>query len=543
MPSKKTVFTILLMFIIPALTSGQTIRVGALEYNKTRRPGSESIIDFLITAINHVCEVQRQAGTPLDLLVTSELPTNVGNEDGIMMQEIPGMRSNRLGECAKANNIWLAAGLFERVMEDGEVKRYNTLVFFNRDGEMVSKYLKTNVPPEESGRLQIVTGTIPMVVNTEFGKIGALICWECEKTTNVDSLADNGAWLIVHPTWGYYEDEAIAWSKKRGLYWLMACWDGPSEVFAPDGSILSKVETITTDPNQTLLAVATIPLAEGIEPTVYYHISGRVTSKDLAAAGATIHLSGRNSILTTYADENGDYQFKVPAGDYNIKPGSTFFEFTKSDTTISVVEGDVGGIDFTGNKDISRQFTFSGKVTIDDVGVSDVVIGVFGDRVQSVITDTGGTYEIGGIYKDTRIIVTPCKEDYTFQPEYFNVNKVLSDNTDIIFTSTMTTEVRLNKHQTNPSEFRLGQNYPNPFNPRTTINFDLLEAANQIQLDIYNIRGQTIQNYTWQNKPPGSYSVTWDGKDKEDMEVGAGVYFCQLKSGNFRSTRKMILLP
>jgi hypothetical protein len=541
--SKKIVFTTLLMFIIPALTLGQTIRVGALEYNKTRRPGSESIMDFLITAINHVCEVQRQAGTPLDLLVTSELPTNVGNEDGIMMQEIPGMRSTRLGECAKANNIWLAAGLYERVMEDGAVKRYNALVFFNRDGEMVSKYLKTNVPPEESGHLQIVTGTIPMVVNTEFGKIGALTCWECEKTTNVDSLADKGAWLIVHPTWGYFEDEAIAWCIKRSLYWLMACWDGPSEVFAPDGSILSKVETITTDPNQTFLAVATIPLPEGIESTVYYHISGRVTSKDSAAAGATIHLSGRNCIMTTYTDDSGDYQFKVPAGDYSIRPGSTCFEFTEDNITVSVTNEDVNGIDFAGAKDISQQFTFSGKVTIDDVGVSDVVIGVFGDRVQSVITAADGTYEIGGIYKDTRIIVTPCKEDYIFQPEFFSINQVLSDNTDIIFTSTITTEVRLNRHKTNPPEFRLGQNYPNPFNLSTTINFDLQEFSHQVHLVIFNILGQEIQNFIWKNKSPGSYSLVWDSKSVQGKNVSAGVYFCLLKTDSFQSVNKMVLLP
>lgn len=542
MLSKKIVFTVLLMLTIPALTFGQTIRVGALEYSKTRRPGSESIIDFLITAINHVCEVQRQAGTPLDLLVSSELPTNVGNEDGIMAQEIPGIRSQRIGECAKANNIWLAIGLFERVMEDGEVKRYNTTVFYNRKGEIVSKYLKTNIPPEESGRLQIVTGTIPMVVNTELGKIGALTCWEVQKTANVDSMADNGAWLIVHPTWGYYENEAIAWSKKRGLYWLMACWDGPSEAFAPDGSILSKVETKTTDPNQTLVAAATIPLPAGIEPAIYYHISGTVISKDSAAAGATMHLSGRNSILTTYTDENGNYQFKVPAGDYNIKPGSTFFEFTKSDTTISVVDGDVDGIDFTGNKDISRQFIFSGKVTCDGVGMSDVVMSVFGDRVQSVKTTADGAYEISGIYKGSRIIVTPYKKGYTFQPEFINIGNIRTDFTSRIFRQT-STKVKLNKRNINKPDFRLGQNYPNPFNSDTTINFNLAEAADQIQLDIYNILGQKIQNYRWQNKQPGSYSVTWDAKDNAGMEVGAGVYFCQLKSGNFKSMRKMVLLP
>ena len=366
---------LLIFLLVSSCTAfAQTIRVGALEYGKTRRPESEEKIEFLITAINHVCEAQRLAGTPLDLLLTSEMPTLVGYEDGIMAEEIPGPRSQRLSECAKANHIWLAVGLFERVMEDGQIKRYNTTVFFDRNGEIKSKYLKTKLPPDESGRLDITAGIIPLVLDTEFGKIGTLTCWEVEQTANVDILANNGAWLILHPSWVLFENKAISWVQKHGLYWLMSCWDGPSEILAPDGAILDKIETSTTEPNEALVAVADIPLPEGIEQTQYYSISGTVLSKESTVAGTTIHLSGQNGILTTNTDENGHYLFNVPAGEYDISPGSTCFDFLNNSTSVSVVDNDVVGIDFNGNRDISTRLAFSGTVLCDDVGMSDVVL-------------------------------------------------------------------------------------------------------------------------------------------------------------------------
>ena len=42
--------------------------------------------------------------------------------------------------------------------------------------------------------------------------------------------------------------------------------------------------------------------------------------------------------------------------------------------------------------------------------------------------------------------------------------------------------------------------------------------------------------------PAGSHSLVWDGKDAQGREQGSGVYFYRLESGDFRQTRKMILV-
>jgi flagellar hook assembly protein FlgD len=43
-------------------------------------------------------------------------------------------------------------------------------------------------------------------------------------------------------------------------------------------------------------------------------------------------------------------------------------------------------------------------------------------------------------------------------------------------------------------------------------------------------------------KSAGSYEVIWDGKDDKGKEVASGIYFHQLKAGDFTETKKMLLL-
>ena len=99
-----------------------------------------------------------------------------------------------------------------------------------------------------------------------------------------------------------------------------------------------------------------------------------------------------------------------------------------------------------------------------------------------------------------------------------------------------------------PTDFALEQNYPNPFNPITTIRFTLSDARRNTQdarhttLKISNLLGQEVRTLVDEEKEPGYYSVTWDGRDNEGTEVTSGVYFYRLKSGEFIETRRMILL-
>jgi len=90
-------------------------------------------------------------------------------------------------------------------------------------------------------------------------------------------------------------------------------------------------------------------------------------------------------------------------------------------------------------------------------------------------------------------------------------------------------------------EVFLHQNYPNPFNPTTTINYSLKENS-KVSINIYNIKGQKVKQLVSDQLPAGQHSVVWNGKDDNSKSVSSGIYFYNLKTGNFQKVRKMILM-
>jgi hypothetical protein len=90
-----------------------------------------------------------------------------------------------------------------------------------------------------------------------------------------------------------------------------------------------------------------------------------------------------------------------------------------------------------------------------------------------------------------------------------------------------------------PTEYALAQNYPNPFNPVTEIKFKIPKNS-FVSLKIYNLLGQEIRSLINENKTPGIYRISWDGRDRYGQLVKSGVYFYHLKSENFSQIKKMI---
>jgi len=89
---------------------------------------------------------------------------------------------------------------------------------------------------------------------------------------------------------------------------------------------------------------------------------------------------------------------------------------------------------------------------------------------------------------------------------------------------------------------RLKQNYPNPFNPETTINYSLADEGN-IELTIYNIKGQKIKQLVRDQLSAGQHSVIWDGRDKNDKQVNTGIYYYKLRvNGKTEAVKKCLLL-
>ncbi len=75
----------------------------------------------------------------------------------------------------------------------------------------------------------------------------------------------------------------------------------------------------------------------------------------------------------------------------------------------------------------------------------------------------------------------------------------------------------------------------------TALRFDLPEVSD-VTLTIYNMLGQKVRTFDYQNTSAGYHSVTWDATNDLGQQVGAGVYLYQLQTKNFVKTRKMVLL-
>jgi len=104
--------------------------------------------------------------------------------------------------------------------------------------------------------------------------------------------------------------------------------------------------------------------------------------------------------------------------------------------------------------------------------------------------------------------------------------------------------VEENDSELSTMKYYLRQNYPNPFNPVTKIKYNIPSATlRQAQSDIlvtlkvYDILGTEIATLVNEEKPAGEYEVEFDG-----TKLTSGIYFYQLKTGDFIETRKMVLL-
>lgn len=92
----------------------------------------------------------------------------------------------------------------------------------------------------------------------------------------------------------------------------------------------------------------------------------------------------------------------------------------------------------------------------------------------------------------------------------------------------------------------LGDSYPNPMNPEVWIPFKLADSGDVV-ISIYNSRGQLVRTLDLGYRNPGVYttksqSAYWDGRDESGEQVSSGLYFYNIKVGNFTATKKMIIV-
>jgi hypothetical protein len=126
---------------------------------------------------------------------------------------------------------------------------------------------------------------------------------------------------------------------------------------------------------------------------------------------------------------------------------------------------------------------------------------------------------------------------------YYYLNQIDLDGTtsrsqivEVLLSPTAVADLAL------PTANALLQNFPNPFNPETMISFDL-SGDQVVSLTIYDMAGQVVRTLVdSQPMTVGSYKQMWDGRNNSGAKVGSGIYFYQLRAGDFIAKKKMTLL-
>lgn len=176
-------------------------------------------------------------GTPLDYISGRE--------------PVPGPTTKYLGEVAKRNNLYIVAGLLEK---DGDAV-YNTAVLIDRKGNLAGKYRKTSLPREEIDG-GVTPGNSFPVFDTDFGRIGIMICWDVTFPEPARALAQQGAEIIFLPIWGGDLTLAKARAIENQVYLVSSTYDMISAVFGLEGEVMQQaredksVAVVEVDLNQ-----------------------------------------------------------------------------------------------------------------------------------------------------------------------------------------------------------------------------------------------------------------------------------------------------
>lgn len=292
-------------------------------------------------------------------------------------------------------------------------------------------------------------------------------------------------------------------------------------------------------------------------------ISGVVMNSDTVGVRAIIHAIRKGDFddhhkYSTVTDSLGNYTFThlipgqyillaIPQDGY--KP--TFFRYDgaqtlnwkDADSVVVTSSGTVTGINFTVNALVdSGMASVNGAVT-DNSG--NPVVGAFvfaQDENQNIysfgVTDQSGNYSIAGLIPGNYSVSSSSYGYSDAQTSSVTLDYSANYSTSTSFTITpqTVTAISTDNNASLVKSFELSQNYPNPFNPSTVINFTV-PVESKVVLKVYNILGKEVSTLVNDVKQAGSYNITFNAS-----QLASGVYFYQLRAGNFVSTKKLILM-
>ena len=142
-------------------------------------------------------------------------------------------------------------------------------------------------------------------------------------------------------------------------------------------------------------------------------------------------------------------------------------------------------------------------------------------------------------------LLFPFFAENGLEPDFEGIRKVVDENYYTIYFKHLS-EIKLGvissptsiKNITNsiPTEYKLDQNYPNPFNPTTKITYQLPEKS-IVTLKVYDILGKEIVELVNETREAGNHEVIFNVNN-----LSSGIYYYQIKAGDFIQSKKMLLI-
>ena len=169
---------------------------------------------------------------------------------------IPGPVTEILSVQARRHNMYIVLSINE--VEGGLY--YNTGLLIDRKGAIAGKYRKMQLPLCE-GEDGITPGREYPVFDTDFGRIGILICWDHGFPEVARILVKKGAEILFLPTLWHTEIQASARAVDNGVYVVVSAprWTKtPCRVISPEGEVIASV--MGGEYNENGICTATIDL-------------------------------------------------------------------------------------------------------------------------------------------------------------------------------------------------------------------------------------------------------------------------------------------
>ncbi len=315
----------------------------------------------------------------------------------------------------------------------------------------------------------------------------------------------------------------------------------------------------STAPNN-LIAVATMDLNNGTNGKIYY---GNTGGNFVATWWHYIDYGDEAEYITCQAilKPNGNIKLQYNYNESALNAatssstinGDALIGIENSDGTVGIsyrVDGTRGPI-FTSSKAGSMALEFgkteSGlpvEITLFNVNVDGqkailnwqtaTEVNNYGFEIQRNVNDDENNWEKVGFVEGSGNSNSP--KNYSFVDQNLAIGRYLYRLKQIDIDGNYKYSDVVEANIEKPAKFALEQNYPNPFNPSTEIRYSLAKST-FVELNVYNSIGQEIARLVNSKQEPGNYKVSFNSKG-----LPSGVYFYHLRTKEFNSFKKMILL-